>query len=378
MKRKKIAIIGTAGIPAKYTGFETLAAHIVDNLGKNWDFTVYCSSKQYGRKARKFNGARLVYLPFKADGVQSFFYDLVSIFHALFYADVLFIMGVSSAFIIPFIRLFTNKKVITSVDGFEWKRNNYTKLSVAYRRAAEWVAKKCAHINIENNESMQDVAALRHYLLGKGHVPDVVRNKYSFINERYAFGFCRIAPENNVEMILQSFVLAPHHQLVLVGNWQKSEYGRSLRKVFSSYSNIHMLDAIRNQQELDMLARNSFAYIHGNVPGGLDPVLLEAMFSGLPVLAMKTPNNMEVTEGNALYFDSAIALSVLLNHTTVGEFQYIGQVMKETVQRRYTWALVATKYEVLFNRVTEKPHSVTPVEKKRPINLLRFNAVFNH
>jgi len=53
MKNKKIAIIGTVGIPANYGGFETL----VENLAKyhaafshNEVLTVYCSSKRYPEK----------------------------------------------------------------------------------------------------------------------------------------------------------------------------------------------------------------------------------------------------------------------------------------------------------------------------------------
>ncbi len=33
MKKDKIAIIGTAGIPSKYGGFETLAEYLTKNLG---------------------------------------------------------------------------------------------------------------------------------------------------------------------------------------------------------------------------------------------------------------------------------------------------------------------------------------------------------
>ena len=44
-KNKKIAIIGTVGLPANYGGFETLTDHLVTNLSEQLDITVYCSSK---------------------------------------------------------------------------------------------------------------------------------------------------------------------------------------------------------------------------------------------------------------------------------------------------------------------------------------------
>lgn len=48
--KTKVAIIGTVGLPAKYGGFETLTAHLVEELADTYDFTVYCSSKNIRKK----------------------------------------------------------------------------------------------------------------------------------------------------------------------------------------------------------------------------------------------------------------------------------------------------------------------------------------
>jgi len=361
MKKKTIAIIGTAGLPAKYAGFETFAAHLVGNLGNEYDFSVYCSGKQYAKKDRvkTYEGAKLLYLPFQADGLQGLVYDVISIIHALFYADVLLILGVSSSFLIPFVRLFSNKKVITSVDGYEWKRNKYGKAALLYRMAAGWVALKCAHVNITNKESMQDYTALRYATNSLQPKASVAENtKYNFMDRPYAFKLCNIVRENNIDMILQSFALAPQQQLVIAGNWNKTEYGKGLRKEYARCANIHMLDPIYDQAELDMLRSNSFAYIHGNHPGGIDAALLEAMFMGLPVLSLATNYNKITTENKALYFNSAIELADILNNTRIRDFQNIGLAMQETAQRRYTWQLVATKYQFLFKRILQGSKTV--------------------
>src|SRR5476651_766033 len=252
MKKKQIAVIGTVGLPAKYIGFETLAAHLVQNLGGEWDFTVYCSAKQFSKaeRVKTHNGAKLIYLPLQADGIQGLFYDMIGIIHALFYADVLLILGVSSSFLIPFVRLFTNKKVITSVDGYTWKRDKYNKLTMLYRNIAEWIALTFSHVNIANKESMQDYTALRYATrnLQAGELTTEI-SKYPFMDRPYAFKHCRVAPENNIEMILESFVQTPQHQLVIAGNWNKTEYGKTLRKAYSIYPNIHILDPIYNPYE---------------------------------------------------------------------------------------------------------------------------------
>ena len=110
MRKKKIALIGTTGLPARYGGFETLAHHLTLNLNSQFDFSVYCSDKYFGPKGERrttFNGSKLIYLPLNANGYQSIIYDIISIIHALFYADVLLILGVSGSIILPVIKLFS-------------------------------------------------------------------------------------------------------------------------------------------------------------------------------------------------------------------------------------------------------------------------------
>ncbi|MEX0359382.1 MAG: DUF1972 domain-containing protein, partial [Allomuricauda sp.] len=65
---KKIAIVGTVGVPAKYGGFETLAENLVKELGNDLSFLIYCSGPHYKKKKKKFLSATLKYLPFSANG----------------------------------------------------------------------------------------------------------------------------------------------------------------------------------------------------------------------------------------------------------------------------------------------------------------------
>ena len=50
--KKKIAIVGTAGVPARYGGFETLAHNLVLNLNDTYDIHVYASTKMYHKSER--------------------------------------------------------------------------------------------------------------------------------------------------------------------------------------------------------------------------------------------------------------------------------------------------------------------------------------
>ncbi|WP_420811263.1 DUF1972 domain-containing protein [Desulfosediminicola flagellatus] len=48
--KNNVAIIGTAGVPANYGGFETLTEYVTKHLGESLDLTVFCSSKNYNSK----------------------------------------------------------------------------------------------------------------------------------------------------------------------------------------------------------------------------------------------------------------------------------------------------------------------------------------
>lgn len=361
MKKIKVAIIGTVGLPAKYGGFETLATHLIDQLSLKYDFTVYCSGKKYAKSERRntYNGAQLKYIPLQANGVQSIPYDTISIIHAVFNSDVLLILGVAGAWILPFVKYFTNKKIIISIDGIEWKREKWPLLAKLYLWWAESVAVKYSHIDISDNESIQDYTALRYETLSKviaygaDHTLEVQANeadfiKYPFLREGYAVKVCRIEPENNVHVVLEAFEKQGVKKIVLVGNWQNSEYGKSLKLQYANTPNIIMLDPIYEQREIDLIRSNANLYIHGHSAGGTNPSLVEAMYLGLPVIAFKVSYNITTTENKAVYFRNITQLVTILNTISIVDIQKNRQSMKNIANSRYLWQVIAGQYDMLI------------------------------
>ncbi|MEL1253531.1 DUF1972 domain-containing protein [Flavobacterium sp. DGU38] len=361
MKNKRIAIIGTVGLPAKYGGFETLADHLVSNLSDKYDFTVYCSKKKYRKEERllSYKGAKLHYIPLEANGIQSIPYDSLSILHALWRNDVLLILGVAGAWLLPFVRLFTNKKIIISIDGIEWKRDKWSLLAKLYLWWSEKIAVKYSHIDISDNESIQDYTAIRYKTLsrvieyGADHTMKVSPKsddfeKYPFLKTKYAVKVCRIEPENNVHLVLEAFKIKSEMTLVLVGNWNNSDYGQKLKQKYKDAVNINLLDPIYEQREIDLIRGNASLYIHGHSAGGTNPSLVEAMYLKLPVLAFKVSYNITTTEGKAVYFSSVEDLVGELNILSERELLNIAHQMSIIAERRYTWKTISRLYELLI------------------------------
>ena len=94
---KKVAIIGTVGVPAKYGGFETLVENLIGECcSEDVDYTVFCSGKVYPTRLKTYKNARLKYVPLYANGIQSILYDIWSLIRTIGWGyDVVLILGVS-------------------------------------------------------------------------------------------------------------------------------------------------------------------------------------------------------------------------------------------------------------------------------------------
>ncbi len=158
----------------------------------------------------------------------------------------------------------------------------------------------------------------------------------------YAAAVCRIEPENNTHVILKVFSESSV-ELVVVGNWEHSEYGRNLKREYSSFSNIHMLDMTYDAEVLYAIRKNAFAYVHGHSAGGTNPSLVEAMFFGLPVLAYDVIYNRETTAGKAVYWKTEEDLKNLLKSEL-----NCGVELMEIARKSYTWRQIAQQYENIY------------------------------
>ncbi len=356
---KKVSIIGTVGVPAKYGGFETLAEQLVRHLHSDFDFTVYCSSASYDHKSEDFFGAKLVYLPFNANGVQSTIYDIAAIFHALRRPDTLLILGVSGCIILPFVRLFSRKKIIANIDGMEWKRDKWNWLAKAFLKLSERLTVTYADVLIADNAEIQryvkDAYGKKSVLIAYGGdhaqpepVAEELREEFGFLGRSYAFGICRIEPENNVHIVLDAFSSFELLPLVMVGNWANSPYGIELKTRYQRFRNIHLLDAIYDQKKLNLLRSNCTLYVHGHSAGGTNPSLVEAMCLGLPIAAFDVSYNRETTENKAIYFTDAAGLNNILQALDSYHLSDISRSMFEVANRRYHWDIIAREYAELF------------------------------
>ncbi|WP_103866243.1 DUF1972 domain-containing protein [Aquimarina sp. I32.4] len=356
---KKISIIGTVGIPSKYGGFETLVEYLTKNLNQQYDITVFCSSKSYKDKPNSHNGARLKYINLKANGLQSIFYDIISIIRSLKFADTLLILGVSGCIILPVVKLFSKKKIVVNIDGLEWKRDKWNFFAKTFLKYSEKIAVKNADIVISDNKVIKDYVESQYnknsklIAYGADHVtkqsftPQLIE-EYPFLEGKYAFKVCRIEPENNIRMIVEAFVEFSDLNLIIIGNWSNSKYGIGIREEFSRYKNIFLLDPIYDQNKLNQIRSNAYIYVHGHSAGGTNPSLVEAMFLGIPIIAYGINYNRETTKNQAEYFLDKNELRHILVNIASKRLQKISSDVNNIAKKSYLWEIIAREYSKLF------------------------------
>lgn len=356
----RLAIVGIRGIPNNYGGFETLAEYLVEHFDKDIKLTVFCSSTDMDSSLKSYKQAKLRYLPISSHGAFGILYDSLALLMAVFSNDKVLFLGFGGGFIIPFLGKFKSK-IILNIGGLDWKRDKWSPFAKKVIRFSEAQLVKNSHKLIADNAGISDYL-LKTY--GKnseliaygGDQAQKIKpsnadfEAYPFLNGEYAFSVTRIQIDNNIDMILDAFNAQNELPLVMVGNWNNSEYGIQTKEKYANSKNLILLEAIYDREKLDVLRSNCSLYIHGHSAGGTNPSLVEAMYLGLPIFAFASGYNEYTTENKAIYFDSKESLTQLIETRKGNDLEGMSKNLKQIADKSYRWKTIAERYrEVILS-----------------------------
>ena len=147
-----------------------------------------------------------------------------------------------------------------------------------------------------------------------------------------------------MHMILQAFSELGD-ELVFIGNWQATGYGKKLLAKYSTFANLRLLNSIYDVETLCAYRTHCRAFIHGHSAGGTNPSLVEAMHFAKPIIAFNCGYNRASMEGKGAYFKDGAELK-----QRVAETQHSHDPeMREIALRKYSWDIVKQKYLDLFD-----------------------------
>jgi glycosyltransferase involved in cell wall biosynthesis len=365
MKKKIISIIGTVGVPANYGGYETLVDNLIEYIDHTkYEVYIYCSSASYEKNFRKkkYKNCNLIYLPLSANGLSGFFYDNLAIFlSTLKSSTIILSLGTASAILFLFMKPLTRAKLIIHLDGQDHKREKFKTSIKAMMSLVRRLAYLISDHIIGDNEGILEnlpKSTLRKTSLieyGGDQASNVYDEKklrsYGLHTKEYFFGVARIEPENNIHTILNAFKNS-HEKLVYVGNWENSSYGKNLIEKFKKHKNILLLNPVYNLNELNNLRSNAKAYIHGHSKGGTNPSLVEAMYTGLFVIAYDVKFNRFTLKNSGFYFNDTNSLIKAINCCNSEELNSQKTKIIALAKKHYTWNTISQKYNHLFNTIS--------------------------
>lgn len=349
-----IAVIGTVGVPARYGGFETLAEQLARGLDSNrHELVLYCQRSSYPEveTATPFNGHRRVFIPLSANGASSIVHDALAMLHAAFVAkvDAALILGYSGAWFLPVLRLVRPRmRIVTNVDGMEWRRDKFGKAARRVLRLLEWCATRFSDRIIADNAALLDLVTqlygLDAHLIAYGGDHTLVEPHGEAPGQGYGLSIARIEPENNSHLLLAAFASAGI-PFVSIGNWSKSEYGQRLKAQYADTPNITLMDPVYDLGRLAAIRRDAGFYVHGHSVGGTNPSLVEAFFHHHRILAFDCSFNRATLAGAGAYFADQEDLRALAGDPDAGA---IGADELEALRDRYRWREIVADYlEVL-------------------------------
>lgn len=370
MAKKKVVLIGTNGVPAHYGGIETLAEYLTRDLNEDYDLYCYCSKTPKEKQLESYHNTKLIYVPLKANGWQSIIYDGWTILRSLYKHDVLVILGCSCPPAMWLKVLFHKPIVLNAIGGKEIEKVRgakfFGKVEVAIKKWMEGIQAHYADYVILDNAANVELFEKKHHVkallaeYGGDHAqaepitPEMLE-KYPFFDKPYDVTVSRAQEDMNIHMVIDAYKQVKERTVVIVSNWQKSEYGQKLyAENAGKYSNIILLNAIYDQKELNTIRSNATLYLHTHSMCGTAPSLVEAMYLGLPVICFKVPTNLETTEHKSVYFESVPELVEVLKGLDGLTTERLKKELHEIALRRYNWKRISSIYKDCIDKCIEK------------------------
>jgi len=382
-----VAVLGTRGIPASYSGFETAVEQISSRLvARGHTVSVYCRPHVVDRSIREWKGAKLIHLPtIRNKYLDTFVHTFQSALHAAYVLKpdvaLFFIAGNSPLCLITRAR---GIPTLINIDGLDSNRRKWNRFAKTYLRWAERVSPRMATRAITDSHA---VAHIFESSFGKriGVVPygaeappetgTETLERLGLEPRRYVLFVGRLEPENNPHLLVEAWSRIPAEKtrgmsLVVVGGAPyASDYILRVKRAADPRVLFPGYVFGRGYWELQ---RNAYLFCAPTEVGGTHPVILEALVAGSCVLVNDYEPNAETVGDAGVYFsgrdgvpDLARQLERLIDNPDDVE-DYRARARERAEQ--YSWNAVATAYEQLLLDVGEGTgHGPLPLDRLEEI-----------
>jgi glycosyltransferase involved in cell wall biosynthesis len=363
-----IAMLGTRGVPASYSGFETCVEELGSRLvQRGHQVTVYCRSHHVSYARPTYKGMRLVKLPTIANKYfDTIVHSGLSSLHALTQGYDLGLYFIAGNSLVTWIPRLAGQKTLINVDGLDWKREKWPGPAKRYIQFAERMAPRLADGVITDSRVVQryykEVYGAETTYIAYGaelprREPGEGLARFDLDPRGYVLFVGRLVPENCAHHLVEAWRrLDTDLRCVIVGDAAYAEdYKAELRRLAGDDPRIVFTGYLFGEGYQE-LSSNAYAFVLTSGVGGTHPALVEAMAFGNCVVVHNTPENLETLGGAGLWYDGragARSLQPVLE-TLLGAPPLVAAYRRRAAERAatvYSWEAVTDAYEALFERV---------------------------
>lgn len=371
-RAKRVALIGSRGIPASYSGFETFYEQFAVRLAeRGYRVTCYNRSGHFDKKWREYKGVHIVNLPsIPSKHLETLSHSFLSLLHAIFSGNDYFMMVIVGNSPLVYLAHLFGKKVILNVDGADFARDKWKGFAKTYLQWAEKIAARSAGVVIADSK----VISRRYMELFQRETVYIpyganpwpreqasssggVLDRFGLNSGQYILFVSRMTPENCAHVLIDAFLQSDSQfKLVLVGD---APYVDDYKKQVSD-----LVDGRENILITGYLFGNDYRQISANcryfvLPSGIDgtrPVLLDQMAFGNCVVVRDTPANVEVVGDAGITFSNADDVNSLAEviRRLENDDALVTSCRERALDRvsaSYSWETVVDQYETLFNQL---------------------------
>ena len=365
----KIAFMGSRGIPARYSGFETFYEQLGTRLAaRGHAVTVYNRSHFIKDVRDEYRGVRLVTLPsIPTKHLDTLSHTALSALHAMTQDfDICYFSIVGNSPLVWLPRL-TGARVLLNVDGEDWAREKWGAFARWYQRQCEKIATRTAQVIIADARGIEERYRTL-YNAKSVFVPygaNVVRDErmdalamWKLAPRDYVFYVGRLVPENAIDVLIEAFRgLDTKHKLVITGDAPfVDEHKARLREMAAGDERIVFTGYVFGD-DYKQLSSHALLYVQPSGIDGTRPALLDQMGFGNCVVVRNSKVNLEVIEDAGETFDRERPVESLREKlreliANPARIETLRPLARRRIETYYNWEWVTDFYEDLFRRLT--------------------------
>lgn len=364
----KIAMLGTRGVPASYSGFETCVEELGSRLAqRGHQVTVYCRSHHITYDQPTYRGMRLVKLPTIANKyLDTIVHSFLSSLHALAQGYDVALYFIAGNSLVTWIPRLAGQRTLLNVDGLDWKRAKWPPLAKRYIQFAERMSTVLPNAIITDSRVVQRYyqqvygASSTYIAYGSDlprRPPGAVLARYGLAPRDYALFVGRLVPENCAHHLVAAWRgLDTGMQCVVVGDAPYADaYKAELRRLAGADPRILFTGYVFGEGYWE-LCSNAYVFVETSGVGGTHPALVEAMSAGNCVVTHDTPENLETVGDSGLWYDGRAGAASLARvlRTLLDAPPLVAAYRQRAAERAaavYSWEAVTDAYEALFRRL---------------------------